>query len=142
MKLDEVDARILKILRQDARRPYSEIAREVGRTEVTVRRRIRNLVKEGIIKRFTVVVDRKKIGMTVSAMVRVKTAMSEATAIAERVRDYEEVDEACYLDGPCGILLRVTVGSLNELREFIEKKLGQIEEVETCIVLDTVKSSA
>ncbi|MEM2142232.1 MAG: Lrp/AsnC family transcriptional regulator [Candidatus Thorarchaeota archaeon] len=142
MKLDEVDARILKILRQDARRPYSEIAREVGRTEVTVRRRIRNLVKEGIIKRFTVVADRKKIGMTVSAMVRVKTAMSEATAIAERVRDYEEVDEACYLDGPCGILLRVTVGSLNELREFIEKKLGQIEEVETCIVLDTVKSSA
>lgn len=141
MKLDPTDAKIIAMLQEDGRRSYSEIAERVGRTEVTVRRRVRKLTNEGVIKRFTVILDRLKIGKQICAMIRVRTMMKEATLIAERVKEYDEVDEAYFLDGACGIMLRVTVDNLVELRNFIEKRLGKVGEVETCIVLETVKSA-
>jgi len=52
--MDEVDLEILKILKRDARTKYVKIAESVGLTEGAVRRRIKGLVKEGIIKGFTI----------------------------------------------------------------------------------------
>lgn len=144
LKLDPIDATILSMLQEDGRRSYSEIADEVGRTEVTIRRRVRRMVKEGIIKRFTVIVDPLKIGKRIRAIIRVKTMLKEATMIAEKVTEYEEVNEAYFLDGACGLMLKVTVDDLAELRQFLEKRLGKLTgvgEVETCIVLEDIKSA-
>ncbi|TFG10013.1 Lrp/AsnC family transcriptional regulator [Candidatus Thorarchaeota archaeon] len=69
--------------------------------------------------------------------------MKQATLIAEEIKGYDEVDEAYFLDGACGLMLKVTVDGLNELRNFLEKRLGKVPgvgEVETCIVLETIKS--
>jgi Lrp/AsnC family transcriptional regulator for asnA, asnC and gidA len=143
MKLDEIDEKIIRMLQEDGRRSYSEIAEEVERTEVTIRRRVRRLVNQGIIKRFTVVLDPMKIGPRIRAIIRVKTMMKQATLIAEEIKGYDEVDEAYFLDGACGLMLKVTVDGLNELRNFLEKRLGKVPgvgEVETCIVLETIKS--
>lgn len=52
--MDEVDLEILRILKRDARTKYVKVARLVGLTEGAVRRRIKELVKLGIIKGFTV----------------------------------------------------------------------------------------
>ncbi len=144
MKLDPTDAKIIQMLQQDGRRSYSEIAEAVGRTEVTIRRRVRRLISEGVIKKFTAVIDPMRMGRHVCAMIRVKTMMKQATLIAEKLKDYEEVEEAYFLDGACGLMLKVSVEDLSELRTFLEKKLGKIPgvgEIETCIVLETVKSA-
>ena len=144
MPLDPIDQLIIDMLQDDGRRSYSEIADEVGRTEVTIRRRVRRLINEGIIKKFTVVLDPLKIGRKISAIVRVKAQMKQATVIAEKVREYNEVDEAYFLDGACGVMLKVTVDDLTQLKLFLEKRLGKVPgvgEVETCIVLETVKSA-
>lgn len=143
MKLDAIDKKIIRMLQEDGRRSYSEIAEEVERTEVTIRRRVRQLVNQGIIKRFTVVLDPMKIGPCIRAIIRVKTMMKQATVMAEEIKGYDEVDEAYFLDGACGLMLKVTVDDLNELRNFLEKRLGKVPgvgEVETCIVLETIKS--
>lgn len=144
MKLDPIDSRIIKMLQDDGRRSYSEIAEEVDRTEVTIRRRVRRLINEGIIKQFTVVLDPLKIGRKIRAILRVKTSMKEATLVADKLKGYDEVDEAYFLDGACGLMLKVTVDDLSHLRQFLEIRLGKISgvgEVETCIVLETIKSS-
>lgn len=144
MTLDPIDRQILKMLQEDGRISYSEIAEKAKRTEVTIRRRVRRLINEGVIKRFTVVLDPLKIGKSISAIIRVKAQMKKATEIAETVKEYEEVIEAYFLDGACGVMLKVTVDDLTHLRIFLEKKLGRVDgvgEVETCIVLETVKSA-
>ena len=140
MTLDDTDLQIIEMLQEDGRVSYSDIAKIVDRTEVTIRRRVRRLMKEGVIKRFTVVLDPLKMGHNIRAMIRVKTMMKEATDIATSVRDYEEVSEAYFLDGACGLMLKVTVKDLNELRQFLERKLGNLPEVETCIVLEDIKT--
>ncbi len=143
MKLDPIDEQIISMLQEDGRRSFSDIAEKTERTEVTIRRRVRRLLKQGIIIRFTVVIDPLKTGKQIRAVIRVKTMMKQASAIADKVKDFEEVSEAFFLDGACGLMLKVTVKDLSELRQFLEKRLGRLPgvgEVETCIVLEDIKS--
>ncbi|MFW9809839.1 MAG: Lrp/AsnC family transcriptional regulator, partial [Candidatus Thorarchaeota archaeon] len=107
-------------------------------------RRVKRLQDEGYIKRFTVVLDPLKIGKKIRAVIRVKTAMKEAKEISKKLRSFEEVNEAYYLDGACGLMLMVTVDDLTELKTFLETRLGGITGVgdaETCIVLEEIKSA-
>ena len=56
----------------------------------------------------------------------------------------EQGDQAYFLDGACGLMLKVTVNDLSELRQFLETRLGNISGVgdtEVCIVLETIKSA-
>jgi Lrp/AsnC family transcriptional regulator, regulator for asnA, asnC and gidA len=143
MKLDDVDSEIISMLQEDGRRSFSDIAQAVGRTEVTIRRRVKRLMDEGYITRFTVVLDPMKIGKSIRAIIRVKTVMKHATSISKRLRKFKEVNEAYFLDGACGLIMMVTVDDLTELYQFLEKRLGTIEglgDAETCIVLEEVKS--
>ncbi len=142
MTLDHIDEKIISMLQDDGRRSYSEIADAAERTEVTIRRRVKRLIDEGYIKKFTVILDPMKMGRKIRAVIRVKTVMKEATVISKKVQHFSEVDEAYFLDGACGIMLKVTVDDLANLREFLELKLGKVPgvgEIETCIVLEDIK---
>ncbi|MFX0054010.1 MAG: Lrp/AsnC family transcriptional regulator [Promethearchaeota archaeon] len=142
MTLDDIDEKIISMLQDDGRRSYSEIAEAAKRTEVTIRRRVKRLIDEGYIKKFTVILDPMKMGRKIRAIIRVKTVMKEATVISKKVQHFSEVDEAYFLDGACGIMLKVTVDDLANLREFLELKLGKVPgvgEIETCIVLEDIK---
>ncbi len=144
MRLDPIDSQIITMLQNDGRRSFSEIADAVGRTEVTIRRRVKKLVDEGYIKRFTVVLDPLKMGRKIRAVIRVKTAMKEAALISKKLREFDEVNEAYFLDGACGLMIMVTVDDLTELKAFLETRLGRIPGVgdaETCIVLEEIKSA-
>ena len=57
MTIDEIDRSILKLLRQDARRPVSEIARAIGLSAAPVSRRIERLEKTGVIRGYTALID-------------------------------------------------------------------------------------
>jgi DNA-binding Lrp family transcriptional regulator len=144
MKLDDIDNQIISMLQEDGRRSFSDIAKAVGRTEVTIRRRVKRLKDAGYIKRFTVVLDPMKIGKSIRAIIRVKTAMKQATSVSKKLQKYKEVNEAYFLDGACGLIMMVTVDDLTELYQFLEKRLGSIEGVgdaETCIILEEIKSA-
>jgi DNA-binding Lrp family transcriptional regulator len=143
-KLDSTDSKIISMLQIDGRRSFSEIAEAVNRTEVTIRRRVKRLQDEGYIKRFTVVLDPLKMGRKIRAVIRVKTAMREAKEISKKLKSFDEVNEAYFLDGACGLMMMVTVDDLTELKEFLENRLGGVAGVgdaETCIVLEEIKSS-
>ncbi len=71
--LDEVDIKILSILRENARTPYTEMAKELRLSESAVRKRINRLIKAGVIRRFTIDYS---IGNEVRAVILVKTQSS------------------------------------------------------------------
>ena len=61
-KLDDKDKRILNLLQENSRLSYTEIANELKISEATVRYRVKKLTDAGIISKFTVLLDPRKIG--------------------------------------------------------------------------------
>jgi len=138
VKIDKIDRKIIELLKRDGRVSYRKIAEEIGRTEVTVRRRVRKLVKEGVIRRFTVVIDPAKIGKSIQAFVSIPVDVKETSKLVEKLREMEEVSEAYFLAGRTVILLKINVEDLNALSKFLEEKLeilGETRNIETYLIL-------
>jgi len=138
VKIDKIDKKIIELLKRDGRISYRRIAEEIGRTEVTVRRRVRKLIKEGVIRRFTVVIDPVKIGKSVQAFISVPIDVKETSKLVEKLRNMEEVSEAYFLAGRTILLLKINVEDLSALSRFLEEKLevlGETRNVETYLIL-------
>jgi Lrp/AsnC family transcriptional regulator for asnA, asnC and gidA len=75
--LDRRDLEILKILQEDGRAPYSDLARRLGISEVAVYSRIKRLVRDGVIKGFTAVLDESRLGLGIGALIGLKATPSD-----------------------------------------------------------------
>ncbi|WP_277555072.1 Lrp/AsnC family transcriptional regulator [Halobaculum limi] len=133
--MDDLDRRILNLLRRDARTPYTEIADEVGTSEGTVRNRVDRMTNEGVIERFTVTT---RTG-NVKAMVEISVDMNVNTsAVSERLADWEEVDFVWQVSGQEDIVLIVDCVDTRAVNELISRarELDEIEGTKTRLILD------
>ena len=80
--LDEVDRRILRLLLEDARRPYSDIAEHVDLSPPAVSDRIDRLREMGVIERFTVEIDRSRLRNGTPVLVHVSVDPTDARSVA------------------------------------------------------------
>lgn len=88
--LDETDLRILRLLSEDGRRPYSEIGQKVDLSPPAVSDRVTKLEDHGIVRRFTLDLDRSKLRQGIPVLV----TLSIAPGAVEEVRE-----ALCSLDG-------------------------------------------
>lgn len=123
--MDPLDARILEMLRQNARTPFLQIARELGVSEGTVRIRVKKLTEEGVIKKFTVIVARN----TTKALIDIKVGVNVSTAkVASRIKSIRGVMSVFEISGDYDIVALLELESINELNEVIDEIRG-IEEI-------------
>ena len=62
VKIDDTDVNILKIINEDVRTSYRQISRSLDVSVGTVHNRIDKMVKSGVIKKFSPVIDHEKLG--------------------------------------------------------------------------------
>ncbi|GAA0645961.1 Lrp/AsnC family transcriptional regulator [Salarchaeum japonicum] len=126
--MDDLDRKILDILRRDARTPYTEIASTLDVSEGTVRNRVDRLRDDGVIERFTVAT---RTG-NVKAMIEVSVAMDVDThSVGDRMTDWDEVDFVWQVSGELDIVLVVDAADTTRVNELITKAREQEEVVET-----------
>jgi len=133
--MDELDRRILNILRRDARTPYTEIAEEVGTSEGTVRNRVERMTEDDVIERFTV---STRTG-NVKAMIEVGVAVDVATGeVADRMADWDEVDFVWMVSGEEDIVLVVDAADTQGVNELITqaRELEEVDATKTRLILD------
>ncbi|MEM3003678.1 MAG: Lrp/AsnC family transcriptional regulator [Candidatus Bathyarchaeia archaeon] len=121
MRLDSVDKEILKILQEDARKPYAEIARQLRVTEGTIRFRVAKLLREGVITRFMALVDPRKVGMQVTAVVMLRV---EASSLGEAFNQLVSLSESQHVfqsTGEYDIVAIVHTRDLNHLSELMNR---------------------
>ena len=82
--MDEIDYKILEILRENARTTNEDVAKIVNLTEGSVRNRIKRLVLIGVIKRFTIITEPTQP----EAIVLIKTQAKGSKEILKRIRRY------------------------------------------------------
>ncbi|MFC7187354.1 Lrp/AsnC family transcriptional regulator [Halorubrum yunnanense] len=133
--MDDLDRRILSILRRDARTPYTEIADQVGTSEGTVRNRVDRMTEEGVIERFTVTT---RTG-NVKAMIEISVEMNvDTAAVGERMVDWEEVDFVWQVSGEDDIVLVVDAVDTRAVNELISqaREMDEVKSTKTRLILD------
>ena len=141
--LDEKDKKIIEMLLENSRRPYHEIADEVGLSESTVRKRVIKLQEGGIIEKFTIKICRENERCIYAFLTLIPKNESEIKELLRETVVLPQCEEVFKLDGRCGILIKVNVPDTNELDAILEmfRSRTDIESVErVCVVLKPIKT--
>lgn len=148
IQLDDKDYKILTLLRENARLTTGEMTKELDIAQTTVHNRIRRMRESGIIKRFTVDLDRKKIGRGLTAYIL--CTVSYRTSQGQKINQYDvaqlikalpEVEDVSIVTGEIDMIVKVALGDVDELNDFVIYKLRDIEGIEktvTSVVLTEV----
>ena len=139
--MDIVDLKILELLKENSRMSFNDISQNVGKTEATIRRRVKKLTEEGIIKKFTIdfIIDNKP---RTRATVKVEPDFKEIKRILKELLEIEEITDIWRLSGDCGLFMKVEIPSIEQFNPLIEEKISQINGVkivETCFITDVIK---
>ena len=141
-ELDDVDLKIIRLLLQDSLMPASSIAGYLGLHPSTISYRVRKLRESGIIKKFTISVDWRKLGKEVEVALLITCSPKHFAKVATTLAAMDEVIELHTLTGFSDILAMITLTNMAEYRDFIEKRLGAIPEIDSFrvgIVLEDFK---
>ncbi|MCX8204314.1 MAG: Lrp/AsnC family transcriptional regulator [Candidatus Nezhaarchaeota archaeon] len=141
MSLDDVDFKILRLLQEDARTPFSRIARQVGISEGTVHMRVKKLKKLGALRGFQALVNPLSVGKGFTAITLVKADPAKHSEILERLKSMPDIYEVYDVTGEYDAVVKLRSESKEGLASIIDS-IGQIAGVSatlTMVVLKTVK---
>jgi len=130
--LDELDRRILIELQSDGRITNQELSERIGLSPSPCLRRLRQLESEGVINRYVALVDPERVGLAVTAFVRVRLDSQDDRHLEQfesAVVEFPEVMECYLMTGEADYQLRVLVGSLGEFEDFLRRQLTRIPGV-------------
>ena len=140
--LNDKDLRIIEILLNDARTPYTRIADELGVTEAAIRKRVKNLEEKGVIKKYTIEVDHSKLGYGIVSQTGIDTEPDRFLEVANRLKDFDFVKSVHITSGDHMIMAEIWARDGQELTEIISEKIGGLEGVRRicpAIVLERIK---
>jgi len=141
-EIDEIDNKILKLLEEDARLPFLEIAKKLKLSESTVRKRVQALKEKGVIKRFTVEIDPAKIGLNTVAIVGIDVDPPKLLEVAQKLCEFKEIRCVATSTGDHMIMTEIWTKDGRELTRLISEKIGPIEGVKKicpAIILERLK---
>ncbi|MBY9017511.1 MAG: Lrp/AsnC family transcriptional regulator [Candidatus Lokiarchaeota archaeon] len=142
--MDDKDKRILEMLIEDSRRPYREVADDVGLSESTVRKRVLKLQEEGVIEKFTIKICREEERCIIAFLTLIPRNESEMKDLLRETQIIPQCEEVYFLAGQCGVLVKVNIPEITELDALIENFRGRsdVKSVErVCVVLKNLKTS-
>ena len=129
--MDELDQEILMQLKEDSRRTVTEISKAIGRSHSATRVRVNNLMKSGVISRFTIELANYKDELLPKGYVDVVLPNgAKAERIADVLKDIEEVCDIALVTGKftCQVLIQCeAVAKMKELSDIIQERLGSTE---------------
>jgi DNA-binding Lrp family transcriptional regulator len=144
--LPDRDRRILVALQNDSRITMQDLAARVGLSTSACWRRVKALEESGVIERYAVILNTRKAGFGLSAMVHVSLARHEQSNVEKfvrEVRQHPEVLECYATSGEADFHLRVVVEDIDAYNAFLDSfifKVPGVSQVRSNIVLKEIKT--
>ncbi|MDH5816202.1 MAG: Lrp/AsnC family transcriptional regulator [Candidatus Nezhaarchaeota archaeon] len=134
-EIDEIDNTILSILLKDSRTPYTVIAKKVGLSEAGVRKRIDRLVKMGIIKRFTIEIDRPAKVRAITLITADPSA--DTSEVSSKVREVSGVEKVFEVTGVYDVVAIISSPSISDVNKCIDelRRIKGVKSTNTMMVL-------
>lgn len=137
--MDRIDELIIKLLHEDSRMPNTTIAQKLNLSESAVRRRIRNLVKSGVIKKFTVEIDDSHLS---SAITWVSVNPSIPTnQVSNKIKGVQGVEVVYEIAGQFDIAAVIKGSNIAEINKSIEaiRRIEGVISTNTMMILRTMR---
>ncbi|MBI1828461.1 MAG: Lrp/AsnC family transcriptional regulator [Thaumarchaeota archaeon] len=141
MTTDQLDERILDELLKNARRSYNQLADQLGISTGTVLKRIKNMESEGIIQKYSAILDNKKRGYEITAIVEVTARKGRLTEMEKSIAKMPSICAVYDTTGSADTILIGKFKHTDELSRFIKQLLDMpsVERTSTHLVLNTIK---
>lgn len=147
MKFDEKDLKVLELLKENSKLTTGQMSKKLRMPATTIHNRIRKLENENVIKNYTIVPDYKKLGKEILAYVLVTVSYmlpsGEKVSQEKVAREIKNLgaEEVCIVTGGTDIVIKIRAKDVDELNNFIVKKLRSVEGVDktqTMIALSVI----
>ena len=135
---DKTDEKILEYLRNDSRESFVDIGKKLKLSESAVRRRVKNLVDSGTIKKFTIEMGDAN---TTSAIVLISVESSIDTAkVSAKLTNLEGVKTVYEITGQYDITVIIRATNILEINTTIDllRKIPGVSDTNTVIILKTI----
>jgi Lrp/AsnC family transcriptional regulator for asnA, asnC and gidA len=126
--LDDLDRHIMKLLRRDGRLSYAQIARTVGVSEPTVRKRVDRLLHAGAIV-IEARVNPAPIGFPIDAMIGIRVVRGRVKEVGQKLAAMENVAYLAYLAGSFDIMIEAFLPDTEGLFKFLHEDLESIDGI-------------
>jgi len=136
--IDQVDEKILSILREDSRRSFVEIAQLIGLSEAAVRRRVTNLSRSGTIAKFTI---ETTIGNEANAITLLSVNPSHPTPeISVKLKKIHGIKSIFEITGEYDIATILSGSNIAEINKTIDeiRKIPGVDDSNTVVILRVV----
>ncbi len=140
--IDETDEKILEILKEDSRTPFTEIANRLDISEATVRKRVNSMEEDEVIEKFTIEIDPKNLGYRTVTLLGLDVEPEYFLETVDKMTEIEEVRWVAKSTGDHMIMSEIWTEDSDHLSKVMSEKVGKIEGVrDLCpaILLEKIK---
>ena len=140
--MDNIDIKIINILQKNARTPVSDISKRVNLSSPAVADRIKKMVENGLIRKFTTILEPNLNGRELEALLFVSLRRTEsAPKFMKLVEEENDILSCYYLTGDFDYLIRISTKNTESLEKLLSriKNLHEFTRTRTIIVLKTIK---
>ncbi len=138
--IDRTDLQILKLLREDGRLSLREVSKKLGKAQGTVMKRVTDMQNEGILKRFTIILDLTKLGYVETAVILVQTD-NRVDYVKNTIAKMPNVISIYHITGDFDIVLTAKFKDNSEISTFVSQllSLNGIRRIIPGMALDVIK---
>ncbi|MBN1581721.1 MAG: response regulator [Anaerolineae bacterium] len=127
-QIDVIDQQIIRSLQDNGRKSNVDIARQVGVTEATIRKRLDRLLSERIIHP-TISTNLAQIGLSTGAMIALQVDLTFIGQIAEQLANLPQVRSVCYTTGEYDLFCEAVFASDQDLLYFLTNEIAAIDGI-------------
>ena len=140
--VDKTDLKILEILIQDAKKPFTEVAKKVFVSQGTVHVRMNKMQEAGVVEKTTLKINYAKLGFDITAFIGIyleKSALYEQ--VLEKLKQIPEVTNIHYTTGNYSMFVKIHCRDTNHLKEVLHDKMQQVEGIERTETMISLEES-
>lgn len=139
-----VDATSQKVLEEyltDSRQSFREVARKIGVSSGTVASRVKHMEENGIIKKYTTLLDYEKLGYELTAVTEIIVSDGMMIEVGEKISEIRQTVGVYNVTGDSDILVIAKFKSRQDLSDFTKTilKMAHVVRTKTHVVLNTLK---
>jgi Lrp/AsnC family transcriptional regulator for asnA, asnC and gidA len=141
MRIDDINKKILYLLQKDARMTYKDIARALSRSESTIRDRISIMEDDGVIKGYSAIINKEKVGLNCDARAFARIDPKNLDGCIKALQKIESVYQINQISGDHNLEFSIAATDYDHLRNILKEDVSPlgITDLTINIIMNSVK---